>query len=315
MHEQTAPRLAFLGPPGSYSHQCAVERFEEYVQYAEQSTITDVFRAVSADVPFAVIPQENSTYGTVVDTYDALRTPEAGQSVFVRGELTLAVKHCLVVRSGVKLKDIQRVMSHEQALGQCSRFLSERLPGIARTKVPSTSTAASAVLCCGEGTDEPESAAICSAHCASLFDGLEILYHDIQNEASNTTRFFILAHSLDAPLPGSVKEPRRQRALIRVGNQVQQQREDEPSSASRSTRIVTSMLLTTFGCPTLRIDRRPSLNCIPFDDVYFLEVGDLTLPVTSTTVKNCEEEWLQRLQNGVEGINAAGGEATILGLW
>ncbi|KAI0721240.1 PDT-domain-containing protein [Cerioporus squamosus] len=315
MDESTAPRLAFLGPPGSYSHQCALERFEHSVQYAEQSSITDVFRAVSAEVPFAVIPQENSTYGSVIDTYDALRSPEAGQTVFVRGELTLAVKHCLVVRSGVKLEDIQRVMSHEQALGQCSRFLSERLPGVIRTKVPSTSAAASAVLCCGEGTDEPESAAICSAHCASLFDGLEILHHDIQNEAANTTRFFILANSLDAPLPGNARQSRRQRALIRVGNQVKHQREDEPLSTSHATRTVTSTLLTTFGCPPLRIDRRPSLNSIPFDDVYFLEVGDLTLPVTAATIKNCEEEWLQRLLNGVEGVNVAGGEAIILGLW
>ncbi|RDX52048.1 PDT-domain-containing protein [Lentinus brumalis] len=315
MDEHTAPGLAFLGPPGSYSHQCAVERFEDSVWYAAQSAITDVFHAVSAEVPFAVIPQENSTYGSVVDTYDSLRSPEAGQSVFVRGELTLSVKHCLVVRSGVKLEDVQRVMSHEQALGQCSRFLSEHLPGVTRTKVPSTSAAASAVLCCGEGTDEPESAAICSAHCANLFDGLEILRHDIQDEASNTTRFYILANSIDAPLPRSSKQPRRQRALIRVGNQVKLQREYEPPSTSHSTRIVTSTLLTTFGCPPLRIDRRPSLNGIPFDDVYFLEVGDLTLPVTAATIKNCEEEWLQRLQNGVEGINTAGGEAIVLGVW
>ena len=79
----------------------------------------DVFRAVSAEIPFAVIPQENSTYGVVVDTYDALRDPEAGQSIFVRGELALAVKHCLVVRSGVKLENIQRVMSHEQVRPCC----------------------------------------------------------------------------------------------------------------------------------------------------------------------------------------------------
>ena len=81
-----------------------------------------MFRAVSEEVPFAVIPQENSTYGVVVDTYDTLRDPEAGQSIFVRGELTLAVKHCLVVRSGVKLENIQRVMSHEQVRPCCNRM-------------------------------------------------------------------------------------------------------------------------------------------------------------------------------------------------
>ncbi len=101
------------------------------MQYIEQPTIAgmpstsfhnvtsihmsiDVFRAVSPEIPIGVIPQENSVYGTVIDTYDALRSPEAGQSVFIRGELALAIQHCLIVRRGVKLEDVQRVMSHEQ---------------------------------------------------------------------------------------------------------------------------------------------------------------------------------------------------------
>ncbi|KAI0756613.1 PDT-domain-containing protein [Daedaleopsis nitida] len=311
-----SPKLAFLGPPGSFSHQCASARFNDTVVYAEQPTITDVYRAVSSDVPFAVIPQENSVYGTVIDTYDALRSPEAGKSVFVRGELSLAVKHCLAVRQGVKLEDVQRVMSHEQALGQCSRFLSEQLPGVPLMKVPSTSAAASAVLCCGEGTDEPESAAICSVHCADLFEGLDILFHDMQNEASNSTRFYILANSQDVPLPGSLREPHRQRALIRIGNQLQHETEEDLPSPSRLSRTVMSTLLTTFGCLALRIDRRPSLTDTPFDDVYFVEVGDHTLPLASSLAsRSCEEEWLQRVKDGVEKINTSGGEAIILGIW
>ncbi|OSD03579.1 PDT-domain-containing protein [Trametes coccinea BRFM310] len=316
MDESRTPQLAFLGPPGSYSHQCALDRFETSVQYAEQSTISDVFRAVSPDIPFAVIPQENSVHGIVIDTYDSLRSPGAGQSVFVRGELTLAVKHCLVVRRGVQLEQVQRVMSHEQALGQCSRFLSETLPGIPRVKVPSTSAAAQSVLYCGEGTDEPESAAICSVQCAEMFDGLEILYKDIQNEASNTTRFYILANSLDAPLPGDAREPRRQRALIRINSPPPMSQINEPPRPNRLLHIVISTLLTTFGCTALRIDRRPSLSDVPFDDVYFVEVGDVTLPVPSgSAAKACETEWLERLEAGIGRIRAAGGEATILGLW
>ncbi|KAH9944049.1 PDT-domain-containing protein [Epithele typhae] len=315
MENSTSPRLAFLGPAGSYSHQCAIERFDDSVQYVEQPNISNVFNAVSADIPFAVIPQENSVHGTVNETYESFRSPQAGRSVFVRGELTIAIRHCLVVRDGIKLEEVERVMSHEQALGQCSHFLSEHLPQATRMKVPSTSAAARAVLNCGPGTGEPESAAICSVPCAESFDGLRILFRDIQNTATNLTRFLILANSMDTPLPGGKLEPRRQRALVRVSNRLHQGREDEPPFPSRATRMVLSTLLTTFGCPALRVDRKPSLNSVPFNDTYFLELGDLTLPISPTTEKLHESEWLQRIKAGLDSVEAAGGEGVILGLW
>lgn len=85
---------------------------------------------------------------------------------------------------------------------------------------------------------------------------------------------------------------------------------------NRLLHTITSTLMTTFGCAALRIDRRPSLTDVPFDDVYFVEVGDVTLPVLSAAAsKCCEAEWLERVQAGVDRIRAAGGEATILGLW
>lgn len=61
------------------------------------------------------------------------------------------------------------------------------MPNAVLMKVPSTSAAANAVACCGEGSDEPESAAVCSAHCADMFDGLEVLETGIQNERCKCT--------------------------------------------------------------------------------------------------------------------------------
>lgn len=72
---------------------------------------SDVFRALSPSKPFGVVPQENTIFGNVIETYDALRTTLSG---YIRGEETLKVTHCLLVRKGVSLSDIEVVMSHEQ---------------------------------------------------------------------------------------------------------------------------------------------------------------------------------------------------------
>ena len=68
----------------------------------------------SGECPIGVIPQENSIHGIVIETYDILRGPDVGRDVFVRGEVTVSIQHCLITRKGVELKDVRRVLSHEQ---------------------------------------------------------------------------------------------------------------------------------------------------------------------------------------------------------
>ena len=75
------------------------------------SILVDVFKALSLKVPIGVVPQENSIFGGVIETYDLLKIPDAA---FIRGEITLKVEHCLLARKGVQHNDIQRVLSHEQ---------------------------------------------------------------------------------------------------------------------------------------------------------------------------------------------------------
>jgi len=58
-----------------------------------------------------VVPQENTIYGNVTETYDCLRHLKCG---FVKGEVTLQIQHCLLVLKGVKLEDVDTVLSHEQ---------------------------------------------------------------------------------------------------------------------------------------------------------------------------------------------------------
>jgi Prephenate dehydratase len=72
---------------------------------------SDVFDAVSSVAHFGVVPQENSIFGAVIETYDNLRRPGMG---FVRGDVTLDVQHCLVAPKGAKMEQIKSILSHEQ---------------------------------------------------------------------------------------------------------------------------------------------------------------------------------------------------------
>ena len=74
----------------------------------------DVFHSVPNEAQIAVIPKENSIYGSVSETYDLIRLPDLGKTKFIREEFELPIQHCLVVAEGTKLSDIEHVYSHEQ---------------------------------------------------------------------------------------------------------------------------------------------------------------------------------------------------------
>jgi prephenate dehydratase len=64
---------------------------------------------VALDNLVGIVPQENTTFGSVVETYNALR-----KTGFVAGEVTRQIRHCLVAKEGMQLGDIRQVYSHEQ---------------------------------------------------------------------------------------------------------------------------------------------------------------------------------------------------------
>ena len=83
---------------------------------------SDVFRAVAAgEVDFGLVPVENSQAGSINDVYDLLRQHD----LFVIGEISHPVNHCLLCLPGQTLSDIKRVISHPQALAQSDVFLRE----------------------------------------------------------------------------------------------------------------------------------------------------------------------------------------------
>lgn len=181
-----AVRVAFQGEPGAFSQEAATAFFgDESVETLPCATFREVFAAVSdSRCERGVVPIENSFTGSVLRNYDLLLDHE----LFVVGEHFLPVRHCLIVRPGTRLEDVERVLSHPQALAQCRESLDRLLPG--RERVPTADTAGSVALLEDEGRGG--AAALAGRRAAEVY-GMEILAEDLQDASHNRTRFVVLA--------------------------------------------------------------------------------------------------------------------------
>jgi chorismate mutase/prephenate dehydratase len=100
--------VAYLGPPGTYSHAAVTRHFGDAVVAEACATIDEVFRsAESGRADYAIVPVENSTEGAVGRTLDLMcQTP-----LTIVGEIKLRIVQNLLSRN-VPLAAVTRVYSH-----------------------------------------------------------------------------------------------------------------------------------------------------------------------------------------------------------
>ena len=184
-------RAAYLGPPGTNSHDALVAAGLQAEPVA-LPTVEAVVRAVQqGDVERGLVPVENSREGGVGATLDALVFD--APDVVIVGEVVHGVTYCLAAAEPIAPDEVRTVHSHPQALGQCAAFLSEQLPGAAIVAEPSTADAVRAVAEGGDLAGAEPHAAIGTRHAARLY-GATILAEGIEDDPENTTRFALLAN-------------------------------------------------------------------------------------------------------------------------
>ncbi len=194
--ESDGRRIGFFGPFGTFTQQALASiessTTDEHVPFR---TVPDVLDAVEAgEVDAGFVPIENSIEGMVNFTQDALAFDH---ELIITREAVIDVEHCLLVKPGVSLDDVTRVLSIPVATAQCHRYLRERLPDA--EILPASSTADAARLV-SEATDTT-STALAPRIAAEVY-GLEVAEADIADHAGNQTRFVMVARSGITPPTG-----------------------------------------------------------------------------------------------------------------
>ena len=175
--------VACQGVEGANS-QVACDRLLPRGNIVYVKSFEAVFSAVESGLcKFGVVPIENSSNGSVRAIYDLIQRKKFS---IVRST-RLCIRHELLALPGVKMDDITEIYSHEQAIGQCSKFLNG-LNGV--RVVPCANTAIAAKMVAESGSRH--AAAISSHPCAALY-GLECVSDAIQDSDNNYTRFFCIA--------------------------------------------------------------------------------------------------------------------------
>ena len=161
---------------------------------------------IAGQADLAVLPIENTTAGSINEVYALLREHE----LFIIGEETWKVDHCLAGVADVPLTSLSRILSHPQGLEQCSQFLLS-VPQATPTSYFDTAEAVRAVAEAGD----PATAAIGSADAAAAY-GLVVLRHNISDRTDNYTRFVVLSRT---PAPVDLRIPCKTSLILVTGHE------------------------------------------------------------------------------------------------
>jgi prephenate dehydratase len=180
------PRVAFQGERGAFSEDAAVELLGEEIELVPRVTFLDLYGSLDDGIADRILaPIENSIAGPVKASVDLLQASD----LRIVDEITIPVAQQLITCPGVNFYDIDEVQSHQMALAQCTRFLSEH-PQMKQIVGDDTAGSVAEVLRHGWR----RRAAIAGKRAAEIYGGV-IVRENIQDDSDNFTRFVLLSKS------------------------------------------------------------------------------------------------------------------------
>lgn len=177
-------KVAFLGPPGTFTHLAVERAFGPQVRGLPCGTMAAVFRTVEQGRAEAgVVPVESATEGVVDSTLDHFLVSD----LQITAEIAVPLSIALLGYPGLDLGGVARVYAHPKTLARCRRWLEERLPRAVVVEVPSSAEAARMTM------EDPGGASVASEMAVRIF-GLDVLARNVQDADCEPVRFLVLGH-------------------------------------------------------------------------------------------------------------------------
>ena len=241
---QAHDKVGYCGVEGAFGHMVSERLFPSNPKVGV-SSFEEVFQMVeNSQVQYGVIPFENTNSGLVGEGMDLLLK----YPVYIQRIYDQKIEQCLLGIPGSTLKDIDMVYSKDQALSQSKEFLKEL--DVQTVAYPNTAMAAQYI----SSQKDIHKAAIGAKENAELY-GLKVLATNIQENASNTTRFLVIAKKPN-------KEGNRFSIIISVKHEI-----------GALAKIIDC--IASNGLNMESIQSRPMKNK-PFEYFFFIEIeGDM----------------------------------------
>ena len=242
-------RVAYLGAKGSYSHLASREYFSrKNMELFELNcdNFKDVTKTVeSGHADFAVLPIENTSSGSINEVYDLLQHT----TLYIVGELTQHIEHCILANSDIRLEEIKTLYSHPQPHQQCSEFLSH-LKGVTLETCASTADAMQKV----KELNQPDVAAIGNASSGKLY-GLQAIQGNIANQTENYTRFIVVARK---PVEVSSQIPAKTTLIM-------------STSREAGSLVQALLVLQRYGINMTKLENRPIMGN-PWEEMFYVDL-------------------------------------------
>ncbi len=175
--------VCYQGEPGSFSEEAARHCFGRSAKLVPCENFRAVFRTVSRRQATAgIVPIENTVLGSIHQTYDLLLE----HHLAIIGETQLRIRLNLLALPGTRPRDIRKIYSQPQALGQCEDFL--RSLGDVEVHAFHDTAAAARMI---REERMHDAAAIASAR-AGRRHRLAVLRADVESHRQNYTRFIVI---------------------------------------------------------------------------------------------------------------------------